>query len=283
MDVNNDGFLDVVGGSYSGEMVVYTGSKDGFNAVQILKEKPYQVRSSDVIYKGYSKGGSYTRNNSKISYFKYTNPKFGDYNGDGIDDIFIGGEAGISMMLNEGTKESPLFGERKLLLELDGTPIQVAEKDKRFYEALEAVKRRNGAPVDAIDYKADVTFYDWDNDGVGDLLIGSSYEKHGTSVITFHKGVKTENGIRFRRRVPLFEAMDGKKAFPGTRVALTVTDVNNDGKDDLLIGITILTLLDSGEHAMDHELKFKNKRSGSNEKMKYKGYAVVMYGGKQYK
>ena len=62
--------------------------------------------------------------------------------------------------------------------------------------------------------------------------------------VTFFKGVAPKNGDmqRFQPGVPLFEAADGSKAFPGSGQRVYVDDWNNDGVKDLIVGASIVTV-----------------------------------------
>lgn len=234
--MNGDGIMDLVSGEYGGKITLYKGSKDGFEAPIEIKQK------TDI-------------KNNKIFYdYLFTNPTLADYNGDGLLDAFIGGAKGMRYMLNEGTKENPSFGERLPLLDVDGKQIDFIDMD--------ATKPNNG--VTCSDFKSYVKFIDWDRDGINDIIASSSYYDGKVEAIYFFKGVKTDNGIRFEKRVPLFKAKDGSKALPGSIIIPHFYDMNNDGALDILIGIS-------------------SSEIEANDKKMAQGYVLVIQSQKHYK
>lgn len=279
MDINNDGHLDIIGGSYDGKMYLYRGSEKGFLPQEVISEDPYVEKEDDSIYVHYKT--KERRNNSAIAYVKYSNPTLGDYNGDGLLDIFVCGEYGPRVLINEGTAENPAYGERVTLQELDGRPINVSEKDERYFTSLSSAKRLKRPATTATDYKANVRFYDWDNDGVGDLIIATSYDKVGMEAISFYKGVNTAEGIKFHRAVPIFKSGDSGKCLPGKFLSTTISDVNGDGIVDLIIGTTMYNYVDNGELAIERGYNFVNPQPKRD--LKTNGYAFIMYGDKIYK
>lgn len=216
VDIDGDGINDIVAGSYIGDIIYYKGTKDGFGARTELKQK------IDL------------KDRSRWYEILFCNPRFGDFNGDGLLDAFIGGAQGARYMLNEGTKEVPFLGDRQRLRYLNGDGINVSditESDIKNY------KIGNGQQ-EVSNFKTHVAFLDWDNDGVGDLLVTSSYLRPEENAIDFFKGVETTDGIRFMDKVPLFTAADGSKAIPGSVLIPYFYDLNGDGALDILLGIS---------------------------------------------
>lgn len=214
MDIDGDGIKDIVSGSYAGAISYYKVTKNGI-------EYPVELKQTT------------NNKNSKIFYeLLFTNPTFGDINGDGLMDAIIGGTKGPRYMLNQGTKEVPLFGERMPLLDVEGNQIDIkdltpSEKEKMATQG-----------VTCADFKTYVTLLDWDRDGVNDIITTSSYSQKGVNAIDFLRGVKTDNGMRFEKRVPLFTSKDGGKALPGEILIPHFCDYNNDGALDILLGIS---------------------------------------------
>lgn len=209
MDLNGDNIDDIVAGSYSGDILMYSGRKDGkFNAPVSIEQ------GDDITAKGLA--------NFRI--YQFTSCAFGDYNNDGLLDAFVGGAYGIRVMINVGTKTEPKFSKRMPLLTVDGLQIDATKSFK-----LGGTSR---------DFKSFVQFIDWDNDGVKDIIAvaGSSYTN--VAPICFFKGVPHEDGLRFKEAVSLIEYSNVCKALPGQLHYFSICDYNKDGVRDILMGTT---------------------------------------------
>ena len=217
MDIDCDGINDVTSGSYGGKIIYYKGTKNGYEA-------PKEISQTTDI------------NNVKLfDNYLFTNPTFSDFNGDGLLDAFIGGSKGMRYMLNEGTKENPMLGDRMPILDVEGNQICLRDLSDE-----EKVKfNKPNARMTTICFKTYVHHIDWDNDGVKDIIATSSYTENNVDAVLFFKGIETKDGIRFGKRIPLFTAKDGSKALPGTMLIPYFYDINNDGALDLLLGAYI--------------------------------------------
>lgn len=208
MDLNGDGVLDIVSGSYSGMLTLYAGNKaGGFDA-------PAEVKQVTDL-------------NDRVNKFDYlyTNPTFSDYNGDGLLDAFTGGLYGPRIMINEGTATEPLFSERKPLLNVDGEPIIIFDKvapDERITK----------------EYHIFINHIDWDNDGVKDLITSVSYMYEGSIPLMFHKGVATSEGDRYEKPIPMIKSWGDEKVLPGKYLHLNILDYDGDGIKDILLGVS---------------------------------------------
>lgn len=221
VDITGDGRLDMLSGEYNpGRVGLWQGSDNGFLPLQYIEQEGYK----DPPYRSMD----FTSPESN-PYWNYTSAGFGDYNGDGLLDLFVGGTAGLRVALNVGTKDKPRFGLRQYLrftdnsiLTVDGEPLREGEQPRYI--------------------KTYMTPVDWDQDGVLDLLVTCEYSSKGNYAVQFYRGVRTNLGLRFRRPVPLFTTTDGTKALPGCQPMITVADLNGDGVNDIVMGLSIPTI-----------------------------------------
>ncbi len=167
-----------------------------------------------------------TTNFPKLKELKMTD------NGDGLLDLFVGGTGGLRVAMNEGTAEHPKFGLRRPLLFVDGIRLSTCPSDHSGNHD-----------------KSYMTPIDWDGDGALDILATDNYSKKGSYAITFFRGVKTNLGLRFETGMPLFTTEDGSKELPGCQPQITVGDVNSDGVNDIVFGLSIPTV--NGYEATD--------------------------------
>ena len=132
----------------------------------------------------------------------YSKIHVADWNDDGLPDLLVGHNDTIILYRNAGTRSAPRFSE----------PARVQIPQGRF-------------PSRPSPYVVD-----WDGDGKKDLLVGSEESK-----VFFYRNVGTNQEPRLARGTTL--ALKGpSKRDAGYRWRLDVTDWNNDGKKDLLVG-----------------------------------------------
>lgn len=223
VDMDGDGNLDLLSGQYNpGQVSWWKGSKDGFQPRVFIDQEGYK--------EGLMSSGIDPRNPNCNSYWNYTSASFADFNGDGLFDLFVGGSAGMRVALNEGTKEHPKFGLRKYLRFVDGNILTINPSKPM---------REGGSPEYMKTYMTPV---DWDGDGILDLLVTYEYNTKGNHAVLFYKGVNTNLGLRFKHPEPLFTVADGGKEMPGCQPMIYVADVNGDGVNDLVMGLSIPTL-----------------------------------------
>lgn len=134
----------------------------------------------------------------------YSKLHFADWNGDDLRDILIGqnGKAGREIVFykNIGTQTEPKFEKP--------VPIELPEH-----------KMSRPSPY----------VIDWDGDGVPDLLCGTERAQ-----VIFFKNKGTAKSPKLAKGSELkLEGADFDKSY---RCRIDVTDYNNDGKLDLLVG-----------------------------------------------
>jgi hypothetical protein len=127
----------------------------------------------------------------------------GDVNGDGLDEVFIGGAAGVS---------GKLFVQRK---------------DGRFVESTE----RQGWEDDKAFEDWGALFFDANGDGLSDLYVASGgYQLAPTSPLLQDRLYLNQGGGRFAREARALPTMLTSTA------AIRAGDLNGDGRLDLFVG-----------------------------------------------
>jgi hypothetical protein len=194
VDLDGDGYPDVLSGSATGDIYLFRGKGDGKFADGVtLKDKANQP-----VNMGRS---------STVSAF--------DWDGDGVLDLLVGtGDGQVYLIPNEGTTSKYAFGKPKRL-EADGKPIQAA---LGYAHPLAA---------------------DWDADGRPGLLVGT-----GAGSVLWYANIGTRSRPKLaapRTLVPESALVKDPSAdlAPGQlglRARIGVTDWNQDGRLDLLVG-----------------------------------------------
>lgn len=214
MEIDGDGILDILSGSYSrhdkdmaGLFQVLRGNKDGtFRAPEPLKGSDGGLLIIDT-----------TGSDDPVIGRICTRPTAVDLDGDGKLDIVSGNFGGtFAFFRGEG---NGTFAPKSTWLQGDGKNLEVPNHSDPF-------------------------FVDWDADGDVDLLSGSS---SGGAFLFVNEGTKTEP--KFGKRVTLVPThrLDGPEMplgdahvkGPQSDTRIWVDDVDGDGKLDLLLGDSV--------------------------------------------
>lgn len=231
IDLDQDGFMDIVTGQYSGHATWFRGTKDGFSAGELL---PQAGNPDSTVFKISSDVDTLSQ-----FYWLFSAAYFADMDEDGLTDMVVGGNA-LRFSKNIGTRSAPRFAQRTLLLDINDQPLvmdTMSDAQKKDYTTF----FKNYLPTSGT-YMLSPYMVDWDHDGTQDLLVTSAYTHKHERAITFFRGRKTAKGLRFEPGISLFDGKNGAKPLPGRWPHIAITDYNNDGIDDILIGVSVVTL-----------------------------------------
>lgn len=243
MDFDGDGYIDILSGSWPGELYFFKGKGKGqFDARVKLKDKfdkqinvggglmkdaggDYFLVAGDARIEKTDKGTVIIYNGERIPVPEGKQAATTgtastvyavDWTGDGLLDLLVGNISGtVALLRNEGTPKAWSFGKEQLL--------QAGAQTIR-------ANRGDSHPIAA----------DWDGDGKLDLLIGA-----GDGSVWFYRnlGTKDKTGPELAagvQLVPPGEATHGpgapKEPRRGMRAKICVCDWNGDGRLDLLVG-----------------------------------------------
>ncbi len=281
MDLNGDGYRDIISGSWPGELFLFEGTRDAnFLPPVMIKDKDGKIinigggisdrQERGILIKGNADfettdEGTFVNYNGKRLESTAERPigisgtasvvSAPDWDADGDYDLIVGDiDGNVHLLTNEGTAKSYAFGEAKQL-HADGEPLRVASR-------------------------AGQTTADWDADGDIDLLVGAA-----DGSVSLFDNTGSATSPKLAAAVELVgpgQVSYGKDAPKdpqrGGRSKICAADWNGDGRLDLLVGdyasqrtdLSGLTDEDkAGHEEIRKELEPINKRYGELSQQLY--------------
>jgi hypothetical protein len=264
VDLDGDGYADLLSGSWPGELFLFRGrANHAFAAPEMLKYKDGEIINiGGGIEKWESQGGILIKGSAEWettaegTFVTYRGKRMEstpekpiatsgtasvvhpvDWDGDGDYDLIVGDIVGnVYLIPNEGTPKAYAFGKEKRLF-AGGQPVRVQSR---------------AGPCAA----------DWDGDGDLDLLVGAD-----DGSVSLFRNTGSRQAPELAAAVQLVppgeagsRAEAPKEARRGTRSKICVADWNGDGRLDLLVGDLATQKPDRPEPAPEEQAKYAQIR-----------------------
>jgi len=221
VDINADGHMDILVGSFEGVPYLIKGSKDGYGEPKQITDANDEIVLISAFWNWEDKKWDSTDRAKSAGHC--TSVAAVDWDNDGDLDLLLGDYYGGQLFLrkNEGTAKEPSFALTNQVVEAGGKPLVI----------------KNGLAAPRI--------VDWDGDGLFDILCGGA--KGG---VYFFKNTGKKNSPKFAAAATLIAAVkdptksfmkmvpvkDGQPTMPGSSYHIEAVDFDGDGDLDLLVG-----------------------------------------------
>lgn len=222
VDMNGDGFNDIIVGIYSGIPQIIMGGKEGYEPSKPIVDVNGEAVLISKFWDDKGERKKWTKASRCGSVGHCTSVTAVDWDNDGDLDLLLGDYDGgrLFLRINDGSKESPKFASKNVAVKAGGKPIQL--------------KRKIAASV----------VVDWNKDGMFDIVCGGV--KGGVSLFLNEGGMgepkfavaKTliepaAEKVASTGTVPAFQGLPTQ---PASSLHIAATDYDGDGDLDLLVG-----------------------------------------------
>jgi len=291
VDINKDGNPDIISGSWPGEIFLFRGTEDhSFAAPEMIKDKDDKFINigggirKQTMFRPFGQdqpeglliaGSAKFERTPEGTFVNYHGQRLEstkerpiaitgtasaahatDWDSDGDYDLIIGTIRGtVYLVPNEGTPESYAFGKEEQL-KAGGNPINV---------------KRSAGPYTA----------DWDGDGDLDLLVGAD-----DGSVSLYRNTGDAKSTGLASAVQLVSPVERtssrqppKEIRRGMRSKICVTDWNNDGLLDLLVGDFAMQKPDLPEPTPEQQAEHKRMREELEKvRERYRTLSEKLYG-----